>query len=150
MAGGRTTMKGMFIPKNPQKYIGDSTKIIGRSSWEFMLFKWLDSTPAVMRWASEEFSIPYLSPLDNKVHQYYPDAFVIYKDSTGLLRKEIIEIKPYKETVLTPKASEQDKLALLVNHAKWKAAERFATQQGSTFRILTERSLFQKPVRRTK
>jgi hypothetical protein len=54
MAGGRTTMKGRFIPKNPQKYIGDSTKIIGRSSWEFMLFKWLDSTPAVMRWASEE------------------------------------------------------------------------------------------------
>lgn len=145
------TMTGRFIPKNPHKYLGDPKKIIGRSSWEFMLFKWLDSTPAVLQWASEEFSIPYLSPIDNRVHNYFPDALVIYKDKFGNLKKEVIEIKPYKETVLTPKATDKDKLALMVNTAKWKAAANFCTLQGMTFRVVTEKSLFaKKPVRKTK
>lgn len=135
-------MKGRFIPKNPQKYLGNPDKIIGRSSWEFRLFKWLDSTPAVLQWASEEFSIPYLSPIDNKVHQYFPDALVIYKDKFGNLKKEIIEVKPYKETVLTPKSTDSDKLALMVNKAKWKAAARFCKMQGMEFRVITEKSMF--------
>lgn len=139
MAGA---MRGRFIPKNPQKYLGNPERILGRSSWEFRLFKWLDSTPAVLQWASEEFSVPYLSPLDNKVHQYFPDALVIYKDKYGNLRKEIVEVKPYKETVLTPRATERDKYALMVNQAKWKAAARFAEQQGMTFRVITEKALF--------
>lgn len=139
---GRRTMKGLFRPKNPAKYLGDATKIIFRSSWELTLFKWLDSTPAVLQWASEEFSIPYLSPIDNAVHQYYPDALVIYKDKYGNLKKDIIEIKPYKETVLTPKASERDKYALMINQAKWKAAARFAEIQGMGFRVVTEKTLY--------
>jgi hypothetical protein len=139
MAG---TMKGRFIPQHPEKYLGDPNKIMGRSSWEFRLFKWLDTTPAVMQWASEEFSIPYLHPFENRVANYYPDALVIYKDKFGNLKKEIIEIKPYKETVLTPKATDRDKYALAVNQAKWKAAARFAEQQGMTFRVITEKTLF--------
>jgi hypothetical protein len=146
----RTTMKGRFIPKNPQKYLGDPKKIIFRSSWELHLFKWLDSTPAVMQWASEEFSIPYLSPFDNKVHQYFPDALVIYKDRLGNLKKEIVEIKPLKETILQRGASENDKRALLLNEAKWKAAALFAQQQGMLFRVVTEigLGLKSKPIRR--
>lgn len=139
---GRTTMKGRFIPKNPAKYLGNATNIIFRSSWEVRLFQWLDRTPAVLQWASEEFSIPYLSPIDNAVHQYYPDALVIYKDKYGNLKKEIVEIKPYKETVMTPKATDRDKLALIINQAKWKAAARFAGLQGMNFRVITERGLF--------
>lgn len=142
MAGARTTMKGLFRPQNPAKYLGDPAKIIFRSSWELTLFKWLDKTPAVLQWASEEFSIPYLSPVDNAVHQYYPDALVIYKDKFGNLKKEIIEIKPYKETVLTPKSTERDKYALMVNQAKWKAAARFAEIQGMGFRVVTEKTLY--------
>lgn len=138
----RTTFKARFIPKNPAKYIGDVNKIICRSSWELRLFQYLDKTPAVLKWASEEFSIPYLSPLDNRVHQYFPDALVVYKGKDGSIRKEIIEIKPYKETVLTPKSSEQDKLALMVNHAKWQSANEFAKKQGMLFRVVTEKSLF--------
>lgn len=145
----RTTFKGRFIPKNTVKYLGDPSKIIFRSSWELKLFQWLDRTPAVLQWASEEFSIPYLSPFDNRVHQYFPDALVIYKDKFGNLKKEIIEIKPYKETILTPKASERDKLALILNQAKWKAAAHFAEIQGMEFKVLTERSLFpQGPAKR--
>lgn len=142
MAGARTTMKGRFIPKNPQKYLGNPANIIFRSSWEVRLFQWLDRTPAVMQWASEEFSIPYLSPADNAVHQYFPDALVIYKDKFGNLKKEIVEIKPYKETVLTPRATDRDKYALMINQAKWKAAARFAELQGMTFRVITEKSMF--------
>lgn len=142
MAGTRATMKGRFIPKHPEKYLGDPSRIIFRSSWEVRLFQWLDRTPAVTHWASEEFSIPYLSPADNAVHQYYPDALVIYKDKFGNLKKEIIEVKPYKETVLTPKATERDKHALMINQAKWKAAARFAELQGMSFRVITEKTMF--------
>lgn len=142
MAASRGTMKGRFIPKNPQKYLGNSDRIIGRSSWEFRLFQWCDSTPAVLQWASEEFSVPYLSPIDNKVHQYYPDALVVYRDKFGNIKKEIVEVKPYKETVRTPKSTERDLIALAINEAKWKAAVRFAEQQGMTFRIITEKTMF--------
>lgn len=138
----RSTYKGLFRPKNPQKYLGDPSKIVFRSSWELRLFQWLDATPAVIQWASEEFSIPYLSPIDAKVHQYYPDALVVYRDKFGNVQKELVEIKPYKETVATPKMSEQDKMALVVNTAKWKAAAAFAGQNGLKFRVLTEKSMF--------
>ena len=148
MAAGRNTMKGRFIPKHPEKYLGNPERIIFRSSWEVRLFKWLDSTPAVLQWASEEFSIPYLHPFEKRVAQYYPDALVIYKDKFGNLKKEIVEIKPYKETVLTPKASDQDKYALAVNQAKWKAAADFAAKQGMSFRVITEVTLNPRPVRR--
>ena len=143
MAQSRTTMKGRFVPKNPQKYLGNPQNIFFRSSWELRLFKYLDITPGVLQWASEEFSIPYLHPIDNKVRQYYPDAMVVYKDRYGNLKKEIIEIKPYKETVLTPRSTDRDKLALAVNHAKWKYAAEFAAKNGIGFRVVTEKTLFQ-------
>lgn len=138
----RGAMRGLFRPRNPEKYLGDPRRIVFRSSWELRLFQWLDTTPAVIQWASEEFSIPYLSPIDAQVHQYYPDALVVYKDKFGNVQKEIVEIKPYKETILTPKASDRDKLALVVNEAKWKAADRFAQQNGLKFRVITERTMW--------
>jgi hypothetical protein len=105
-------------------------------------FKWLDSNAAVLKWGSEELAIPYLSPLDMRVHRYFPDIIVLYKHQDGGIRKEIVEVKPYKETVLTPKATDRDKQALLVNDAKWKAAAIFAEQHGATFRVITERTMF--------
>ena len=152
MAGKRTTMKGLFTPKNPGKYMGRAVgvdskgqpkyNIVFRSSWELMLFKYLDSTPAVQKWSSEEFSIPYLSPVDARVHQYYPDALVVYVDKTLNVKKELIEIKPYKETVLSAKSTPQDKQAWVINQAKWKAAAKFAAQNGMTFRVITEKTMF--------
>lgn len=154
MAGKRTTMKGLFTPKNPGKYLGRAVgmtpdgkpryNIVFRSSWELMLFKYLDSTPAVRQWSSEEFSIPYLSPVDAKVHQYYPDALVVYVDKSMALKKELIEIKPMKETVLTAKSSAQDKQAWVINQAKWKAAAAFCAQNGMTFRVVTEKTMFKR------
>lgn len=139
---GKGPMRGQFIPRNPGKYMGNPNNIMGRSSWEFRFFKWLDSTPSILSWASEELSIPYLSPVDNRVHRYYPDALVIYKNTTGAIIKELIEIKPLKETILTPKSTERDKMAWVVNQAKWAAAAIFAKNNGMTFRVLTEQSMF--------
>ena len=78
MAG---TYKSIFKPKHPKKYIGDST------------------------WASEEFCIPYISPLDNKRHRYYPDFLIQVKEADGKLKKYVIEIKPKKQTVEPKKRS---------------------------------------------
>ena len=68
--------KGKFRPQNYKKYKGDYTKIIYRSGWELTFMKYLDRQPEVLRWSSEEIIIPYRSPIDNRVHIYYPDFWV--------------------------------------------------------------------------
>ena len=134
---------GRFVPKNPQKYVGKSAKqIFFRSSWELHFMKWLYTSNAVLRWGSEELAIPYISPLDGRPHRYFPDMIIMYLDSTGAIKKEIIEIKPYKESVPTPGMSERDAQALMVNKAKWEQAALWATRNGATFRVITEKTMF--------
>ncbi|MBT9137696.1 MAG: hypothetical protein DDT31_00234 [Syntrophomonadaceae bacterium] len=133
---------GRFIPKNPAKVVGNVNTIMWRSSWELHFMKYLDTNQAIIRWGSEELMIPYCKPTDGKMHRYFPDMIVMYKHIDGSIRKEIVEIKPYKETIHTKNASERDKLALLVNDAKWKAAAAFAEQHGAIFRVITEKTLW--------
>lgn len=139
---------GRFIPKNPQKYVGNVNNIMFRSSWEVTFMKWLDQNNAVLRWGSEEIAIPYVNPIKvdvngrPKISRYFPDFIMLYRDSAGNIKKEIIEVKPYKESVITPRMSERDKMAYAVNQAKWKAASIFAESQGATFRVVTEKSMF--------
>ena len=47
------------------------------------IMSFLDNNTNVLEWSSEEHIIPYRSPLDGKVHRYFPDFFVKknYKDS---------------------------------------------------------------------
>ena len=134
---------GRFIPKNPAKYVGNPNNIMFRSSWELQFFKWLDANEAVLRWGSEELAIPYVSPLDKRVHRYFPDIIILYKHKDGTIKKEIVEVKPYAQSVATPRMSDRDKQALIVNEAKWKAAAVYAEQMGAKFRVITERTLFQ-------
>lgn len=134
--------RGRFIPKSPAKYVGNVNKILFRSSWELRFMQWLDSNAAILRWGSEELAIPYLSPLDMRVHRYFPDMVILYKHKDGSLRKEIVEIKPYKETVQGPKSTPRDMQAIAVNQAKWKAAADFAALNGATFRVVTEKTLW--------
>ena len=68
--------KGRYIPKNPNKYKGDPTNIIYRSSWELKLMRYLDEHSDVVQWASEEFFIPYKSPIDGRYHRYFPDFWM--------------------------------------------------------------------------
>ena len=68
--------QGRFKPDNPQKYKGDSSNIIYRSGWELRLMRYLDKHPHVTRWNSEEIIVPYRSPIDGKMHRYFPDFYV--------------------------------------------------------------------------
>lgn len=136
------TARGRFTPKNPQKYVGKVSNIIFRSSWELRMMQFFDNSPSVLQWCSEEFSISYKKPTDGRIHQYYPDFMVVYVDKSGITKREIIEVKPLKETVLQPGANERDRLVWLINQAKWEAANAFAAAKGATFRVITEVSMF--------
>ena len=54
----------------------------------------------------------------------------------------MIEIKPSKEVTLTEKTSRRDKLMIVVNHAKWKAAVKYCKFRNMQFRIVTEKEMF--------
>lgn len=136
---------GKFVPKNPDKYVGDVDKIFFRSLWETKVMQWMDSRSSIIRWGSEEIAIPYLSPADGKVHRYFPDFFIEYITESGEIKKEIVEVKPLHESEDKYAKSERSKNALLVNKSKWRAADRYCEERGMTFRVLTERSIFLNP-----
>lgn len=139
--------QGFYEAKNPEKYMGDHEWIIYRSSWEQSFNQFLDNNPNVIRWGSEEFHIKYIHPYDGKLHKYYPDYLVEYKNTSGEIVKEIIEIKPANQ-VARPKIKKRTKNSAMeeqrwyINQAKWRSAQFFCDKYGYTFRILTENELF--------
>jgi hypothetical protein len=139
--------QGLFIPRHPQKYVGNPSNIVYRSSWERRFFTYCDGTPGILRWASEEFHIPYLSPVDQRVHRYFPDVWMEVQTPDGL-KTYLIEIKPKAQTELRPVKRKTRKFlreaaVVAVNHAKWDAAKEFCRNRGWTFQVLTEDHLFQ-------
>ena len=112
--------------------------------------KWMDLTPAVIRWGSEEVVIPYFSPVDHKVHKYHPDFFIEYRDANGNVLKEIVEVKPLHESDSAHAKSDRSKAALEVNEAKWKAAAIWCENYGMKFRVITEQSIFYQGVKQPK
>jgi TnsA endonuclease N terminal len=138
--------RGRFIPRFPEKYMGDPNKIFFRSSWEIRAMKYWDSRPDVLRWNSEEIVIPYLSPKDNRVHEYYPDFYVELLDRDKVLQKYIVEVKPLHESEEKFAKSTYSKDALDINNAKWGSAAIYCATRGIKFKTITEKSLFlQKP-----
>lgn len=137
----RDFKQGTYIPKNPEKYIHPKSKMnesskypIYRSSWELKFFRYCDLKPEITLWTSEPFGIEYISPLDNKIHKYYPDFFIIYNN-----KKLLIEIKPKSQT-FNPKSA-YDKQQHSVNMAKWSAAKALCDSRGIEFLVLTESEL---------
>ena len=130
-----------FVPKNPQKLIGNA-KPFYRSSWELAMMTFLDSHPNVIQWASESIKIPYTNPLTGKRSQYVPDFLVLYQDQNGKRKAELVEVKPKKEAMMENAKSKRDKAFLLINTAKWAAALTFCKKNGLEFRIITEDQLF--------
>ena len=139
--------KGKYKPSYPRKYKGDPTNIIYRSLWERKFMVYCDTNPNVLEWQSEEFCIPYRSPIDNKVHRYFPDFFIKYKDVSGKTRSSLIEIKPMRQCVPPPKPKRQTKKYLneafeyAKNQAKWKAAEDYCADRMWEFKVMTEKEL---------
>jgi hypothetical protein len=139
--------KGYFQPQNPSKYEGQHTNIIYRSSWELKYMLWLDKHPDVLKWSSEEFFIPYLSPIDGKVHRYYPDFKVKQRNRDGVIETVVVEVKPEKQTKEPVVQKRKTKSYLTevytwgVNQAKWKAAKNYCADRQWKFQILTENDL---------
>ena len=124
--------KGRYRPSNPKKYKGDSSNIIYRSLWERKFMVYCDNQTKILEWGSEEIVLPYRSPIDNKVHRYFPDFYIKVKESNGKIKRYIIEIKPKKQTV-EPKMKKKKTKGYIYevyeyakNQAKWKAAEEFS------------------------
>jgi hypothetical protein len=136
--------QGFYTLRHPEKYVGDPNKVVFRSSWEEQTCSFFDNNPNVLRWSSEEIYIPYVKPTDGKVHRYYPDYWIEYKNNTGNIVQEIIEVKPEDQVFIQRKSrlTEWDKVTYNINRAKWKAAGEFCKKKGIKFRILTERSIF--------
>ena len=142
------SIKSRYKPSNPQKYVGDVNNIICRSSWERRFCIWCDSNENILEWGSEEFWIPYRSPVDNRVHKYFPDFFVKVCEKNGIIKKYVIEVKPQKQTQQpNPKPKRKTKSWLYevktyaVNQAKWKAATEFCADRLLEFKIITENEL---------
>jgi hypothetical protein len=138
--------KGRFTPQNPSKYKGNPNNIIYRSNWELRVMKYLDENPAVLWWASEELFVPYVSPVDNRVHRYFPDFIARTKKKNGQEQTIMIEVKPFKQTQepqrkRKTKAFLNEVVTYAVNQAKWNAAELFCKEHGWHFQIITEKEL---------
>jgi len=139
--------QGIFRPKNPQKYIGDSNNIVYRSSWECRVMNWFDQNDDIISWASEELIVPYKSPIDNRFHRYFPDFIVKVKTRDGTMKTLMIEVKPKKQTVPPEPRKRVTKQYITevttygVNQAKWKAAHEYCLDRGWEFKIMTEEHL---------
>ena len=138
---------GLFRPKNPKKYVGDPNNIVYRSSWECRVMDWLDRNKDIISWASEELIVPYISPVDNRVHRYFPDFLVKVRNKEGQLKTLMIEVKPKKQTQPPIQQRRITKQYITevttwgVNQAKWKAAEEYCLDRGWQFKIMTEEHL---------
>ena len=133
--------KGFYTPKNPEKYIGNH-KPLYRSGWELRIMMFLDENKHILKWASEAIKIPYTNPLTGKRANYIPDFFVVYENKHHNTSAEIIEVKPKSQTSLQEAKSRNDKVAAIVNQAKFAAATAYCRQNGFVFRVLSEDSIF--------
>ena len=145
MAG---TIKSRYKPEYPRKYKGDPNNIICRSSWERKFCRWCDLNENILEWGSEEFCIPYRSPVDRRVHRYFPDFIIKVREQTGDVKRYVIEVKPKKQTrppVQTTKKRTKTYInevkTYAVNEAKWKPADEWCKDRLLEFKTITEDQL---------
>ena len=146
--------KGRFRPKNPEKYKGDPTRVIYRSTWELSLMRKFDSHPDIVEWQSEEIAIPYMNPVKGKTSRYFPDFVIKKRIGENKYQMIMIEVKPKKQTA-PPDPSKKyntptgrvsrrflnEAAKYAVNEAKWKAAMRYCKERNWTFTIMTEKEI---------
>ena len=138
--------RGTFTPKNTSKYNGNSKNIIYRSNWELRVMKYFDDHPNVIWWASEELPIPYVSPVDNKTHKYFPDFILKMRLKDGKVTTYILEVKPLAQTKMPVQKRKtkrfiQEAATYAINQEKWRAADLFCREHGWQFKVITEKEL---------
>ena len=106
--------------------------------------RYLDMTPSVLKWSSEEIVIPYRSPIDGRRHRYFPDFWVRVKTSEGVVKESLIEVKPKAQCKppRLPKRKTKKNLnevrTWAINDAKWKNEIEYCKDRNMEFIILTE------------
>lgn len=140
--------KKRYTLRNPEKYMGDPDNVIIRSSWEYRAFEFCDSNPNIIKWSSEEIAIPYMKPCPGgfKPARYFPDLYVEYVNREGVIKKELIEVKPKKFTRASRARKTTTKMFenanYVVNMAKFHAAQQWCEANKIDFRVMTEESVF--------
>jgi hypothetical protein len=130
--------QGIVDPKTCHKYAEGckNEPIIYRSGLELQFIHYCENNPNVLKWASEPIQIPYLSRLDNKQHNYYPDYIIENAKGTRC----IVEVKPYNQTIKPDMTDTRWlKEQWIKNLDKWAAAKKFADEHGMKFIIVTEK-----------
>ena len=121
-----SAIRGRYKPSNKQKYNGNPNKITYRSMWERRFMLYCDRSNQITEWSSEELHIPYISPKDNKWHNYYPDFIIKSFDDRIIM----VEIKPEYQWRWD------------VNQAKWNAAKEYCSNNGMEFIVLGHKGLY--------
>lgn len=140
--------KGRFIPKNPEKYIGDERDLRYKSLWERTLMKRFDRLSSVQSWGYEVLSVPYISPIDGRYHRYIPDFWIKTRNKKGITKCSLIEVKPKHQTEKPKEPKRKSRRYLSecmtyeVNLSKWEAAKKFCELRGWKFLILTEEEIY--------
>jgi len=146
MSYGTNSYKGKFTPQNPKKYNGNPDNITYRSSWELRCMKWFDDNPNIIWWSSEELAIPYYSPVDKRMHRYFPDFIIKVKRKDDTIMTYVVEVKPEAQTKKPTQKRKtknflRESITYVVNQMKWKAADEFCHAHGWQFKIVTEKDL---------
>lgn len=116
--------------------------------------RFLDTNPLVVGWAYEPFSIPYVSPIDGKVHKYIVD-FIAQVERNGRRKTLLMEVKPrlqtpesllsqltkIRGTSLNRNSVLNRVLTVSINDAKWKAARAVCEKKGWEFKLITEKEI---------
>ena len=143
----------IFKPRNPHKYVGSLDQIVCRSSWERKFANWLDLSPAVVVWNSEDCVIPYWSQADQKQRNYHVDFIAQIIKEDGTTETNLYEIKPYCQSVPPKKTKGKKTETYLkecythqVNQDKWTYARAWAEANNMKFVVLDEFDLGIKPL----
>lgn len=140
--------QGKYKLKFPEKYEGDITNVVYRSSWELKFLIWCENTSNVIKFSSEELVIPYRCGTDNQIHRYFIDFKLKIRQRDDSIKIYIVEIKPMAQTMAPKYPGKRTKryiteaMIFVKNQSKWKAASEYAKDRNWIFKIITEKDLF--------
>jgi len=151
MVPGGNFRQGKFVPLYPEKCI-NSTFPTYRSSYEKRFMVYLDTSRNILRWGSETHIVEYFLETDGKTHRYYIDFYMeVFDITTRTIKKYLVEVKPYAQTIMPEPPRIQTKQSLqkfefalktaIMNKNKWEAAEKYAKSHGMEFKVISEREL---------
>ena len=157
---------GNYVPKNKDKVLKLNTQggVYYRSSWEKKIMYWLDNKKEIIKWGAECMRIPYqMTHFNNgdmkvKEHSYYPDFYYEMRNSDGVLKQVVVEVKPMKEYKMVQllkegklevpekgikklKSFEYDLKMAYKNKNKWETMIKWCDKKGYDFIIITEEHL---------